>query len=229
MRARTATGGLTLALAVALVVGVVPARSASISGASSRWASAFTFDGPRLALIGFNDVRAGVGGPGQYACVGLVNHTTSRYAVACTDREFASLVDPGAARAVGSMRATVWRYPDTVAVGTTTLHYDVRWNATTAPAPYNYGAAGACAGIPWASAGAGVHLASLAAVEGTVSSATLGTARFDPAARAWYTAVGESAGVSASTGTPLAPLHRTVQCVSRTTTADLQRLTSSLR
>lgn len=225
VRVRTAIIGVVAALG--LVVGSVPAGEAHVSAVSYRWASAITFDGPRLGLVGFTDVRADVqSGPGQYACIAQVDHTQSLYAVACTDREFASLVDLSAARAVGSITATVWRYPDTVAVGTTVLHYDVRWSRTTVLSPFNYGGAGACAGIPWASAGAGVHLASLAAVEGTISSSALGTVRFDPAARAWYTALGEAAGVSASTGVPVAPLDRTVRCISRWKTTDLERLTA---
>lgn len=220
-----ATGAMVVALA--LVVGLVPAGRANVSVMSYRWASAITFDGPRVGIVGFNDVRAGVQPwAGEAACVGLVDNVQSLYAVACTDQEFASIIDVDGARAVGSLPATVWRHHDGAAVGTTVLHYDIHWKAASEPTPFSYGGTSACAGIPWASAGAGVHIASLAAVEGTISSPALGTVRFDPAARAWYTALGEAVGASAGTGVPVAPLDRTVKCVSKWTPLDLQRLTT---
>lgn len=227
VRTRTRTTVAAVGVALALVVGFMPAGKATVSVVDYRWASAITFDGPRLAVVGFNDIVAGVQPwAGESACVGLVDQARSLYAVGCTDTTFASIGGFSTAVARGSVSATVWRYPDLAAVGTTVLHYDVRWTAAAVPGPLSFAEVRGCAGIPWASAGAGVHLASTASVAGTVSSAELGTVRFEPAARAWYTALGELVAASASTGVPVAPLRDTVQCISRWTPLDLQRLTA---
>lgn len=206
MRARALAAVVGTAV-VATVSAVVPAHGVDYAATSHRWASAMAWEGSRFAVVAISELRATADartppGQRQYGCIGLVDSARDAYAVACTDQKLTATVALDSVRAVGSLRATVHRYRDSAAIGSTVIHYDLRWNVPAGSVPYHYSSTAACSRLPWASAGTGLYLASYASAEGTVSSAEMGTVRFRPEVQAWHTGVGEVLTASAGTGAP---------------------------
>ena len=164
--------------------------------------------------VAFTEVRAYQTSPQQFpgrpgiGCVGLFNKVKRLYASACTDRPFTVPVDLSAARAVGSLRAKVYRSGTGTFVGTTTLRYDVAWTPKTSPVPPAFASAMACrdprigSTHKRASLSSMALLAAYASTTGTVSSPLLGTIRFPRDTALPLSGIAEFVGHDASVDFP---------------------------